>query len=233
MTSSSHDDFTPALGRHAFTADYDRIIALMTRERHWRAPMLAELAPREGQTIVDIGSGTGTFALLIKQAAPSARVIALDPDPQVRAIAERKAQVANIHIEFVTGMGDTDVSAWVGVSAWAGGDEEALGADAVVSSLVLHQCPMDAKRAILANAHAMLRRGGRLLICDYGKQRGLLMRLAFNLVRQTDGYTNTKANKDGVIPGMIANAGFERVEELKITMTPTGSISLYSAWKPD
>jgi hypothetical protein len=33
-------------------------------------------------------------------------------------------------------------------------------------------------------------------------------------------------------PTVLANAGFERVEELKITQSPTGSISLYSSWKP-
>jgi len=48
-----------------------------------------------------------------------------------------------------------------------------------------------------------------------------------------DGYEDTKANKDGRIPEMIRAAGFKAVEELKVTSTPTGSISLYSGRKPN
>jgi len=57
-------------------------------------------------------------------------------------------------------------------------------ADTVVSSLVLHQCPMQTKRAIFASMFAVLRSGGRLVIADYGRQRSTLMRLAFRIVQQ-------------------------------------------------
>jgi len=48
-----------------------------------------------------------------------------------------------------------------------------------------------------------------------------------------DGYEDTKANKDGRLPEIISKAGFQAVEELKMTHTPTGSISLYSGRKPN
>lgn len=180
--------------------------------------MLTELAPTPHQTIVDLGSGTGSFAILVKDAEPTSRVIAVDPDPEVRAIAEGKA--GDRQIEFITAMGDAHVSSFPEGTA-----------DVVTCSLVLHQCPMDAKMGILKNAHHLLKPGGRLLISDYGEQRSLLMHLLFKQVRMIDGYENTKPNKDGMIPLFMADAGFERVEELKVTQTPTGSISLYSGWK--
>jgi ubiquinone/menaquinone biosynthesis C-methylase UbiE len=220
MTDQHHTAFTPALGSHQFTAYYDRVIAIFTRERRWRMPMLAELAPRDGETIVDIGSGTGTFALMVKQAAPGVRLVAVDPDPVVRDIAEAKASAANTTIEFVTAMGGASIDGL-----------EQGSVDKVVNSLVLHQCPIPAKKEILANALRLLKPGGRLLISDFGAQSTWLMRLLFNLVRIADGYEDTKANKDGRIPQLITEAGFERVQELRITPTLTGSISLYSAWK--
>jgi len=183
-------------------------------------PMLVELAPRDGETIVDLGSGTGTFAVMVMQAAPALRLVAVDPDPVVREIAEAKARRANALIEFVTAMGDASIDGL-----------EPGSVDKVVNSLVLHQCPITAKKEILANAFRLLKPGGRLLISDFGAQRTWLMRLLFNLVRIADGYEDTRANKDGRIPQFITEAGFERVQELRITPTLTGSISLYSAWK--
>lgn len=221
MTQPPPDAFTPALGHPELTHQYDRVIAVMTRERRWRARLLHALAPAAGDTIVDIGSGTGTMALLVKQAAPAARVVAVDPDPDVRTIAEAKAVAAGVEIEFSTAMGDaTHLPIGPGQ------------ADKVMSSLVLHQCSPQAKAGILANAIMLLRVGGRLLIADYGLQRTLLMDMLFRQVRALDGFENTRPNKNGEIPAMIAAAGFDGVEELSVTQTPTGSISLYSAWKP-
>jgi hypothetical protein len=39
-------DFVPALGRAELTADYDRVIAVMTRERRWRTALLDLIAPK-------------------------------------------------------------------------------------------------------------------------------------------------------------------------------------------
>jgi len=220
MTDDTPPTFTPALGRSDLTSQYDKVIAVMTRERRWRARLLSALCPQPAETIVDIGAGTGSMAILIKQAVPDARVVAIDPDPEVLAIAKAKAKSAEVEVEFINSMSTSTV--------------DILGpgtSDKVISSLVLHQCSPEAKGSILANAFQLLRQGGRLLIADYGLQRTLLMDLLFRQVRALDGYENTRPNKGGEIPAMIAAAGFAQVEELNVTPTPTGSISLYSAWK--
>ena len=95
----------------------------------------------------------------------------------------------------------------------------------VLTSLVLHQCPIPVKKSILANAFRLLKPGGMLLIADYGRQRSVFMKLAFNLVRLTDGFDDTRANKDGRLPDFMLNAGFSNVQERSVTLTPTGSIS--------
>lgn len=220
MPNPETTPFTPALGRSELTSQYDRVIAVMTRERKWRALLLSALVPRDGEVIVDLGAGTGSMAILVKQASPGARVVAVDPDPEVQAVARAKVTSVGVEIEFVTALGDAPVLPDGTV-------------DKVISSLVLHQCPAAAKTGILANAYRLLRPSGRLLIADYGLQRTLLMDLLFRQVRTLDGFENTRANKNGEIPAMISAAGFERVEELSVTQTPTGSISLYSAFKPN
>ncbi len=148
---ASPAEFTPALGHHSLTGLYDAAIALMTRERVWRSALLAQLAPREGETIVDVGCGTGTLVTLIKAAAPGADVIGIDPDPEVLDRARAKALCRGADVDFLPGLA-CDVSDLIGQQR----------ADKVVSSLVFHQVPIDGKRAGLASIHAALRPGGEL-----------------------------------------------------------------------
>ena len=57
------------------------------RLQRWRSDLLRFAEPRPGERIVDIGCGTGTFAIALKQAAPESIVLAVDPDPAVLEIA--------------------------------------------------------------------------------------------------------------------------------------------------
>lgn len=101
--------------------------------------------------------------------------------------------------------------------------------DKVVSSLVLHQCPLGTKAGILAAMHGVLRPGGLMAIADYGRQRSLLMRLLFRQVQMLDRFENTQPNADGVLPKLMAEVRFQGVEEKQVVPTPTGLISLYTA----
>lgn len=217
----TNKDFVPALGRAELTQDYDRVIAVMTRERRWRSALLDAIGPRPGETIVDFGCGTGSMAILLKRAQPSARVIGIDPDPEVLLIGQTKAAAGGVSIEFVSGMGD-DASGLIGSNV----------ADVVLSSLVLHQCPLEVKQRILADMFTVGKPGARLCIADYGLQRTLLMQMLFRQVRMLDGFENTRPNKDGVLPTLIAEAEFASVRETRVIQTPTGSISVYCAAKP-
>lgn len=213
-------EFVPALGRAELTGGYDRVVAVMTRERRWRAELLDRVAPAAGETIIDIGCGTGTFAIMLKKACPRARIVGIDPDPRVLEIARAKATAAGVEVEWAQHMGD-ELGMAIADS----------GADKATSSLVLHQCPMEMKRAILASIFSVLRGGGGLFIADYGHQRTLLMRMLFRQVQQLDGYENTQPNADGILPVLIAEEGFTEVSEVKVITTPTGSISIFTGRK--
>ena len=212
--------FVPALGRPAWTGAYDRVIAAMTRERRWRAGLLALVAPGPGDVIVDVGCGTGSFAIMVKRSCPAARVVGVDPDEAVLAVARRKAQAAAVAIEWRRAMGD-ELPAVLG----------AARATAAVTSLVLHQCALPEKRAILAAMYGALGSGGRLCVADYGAQRTFLMRLLFRPVQWLDGVANTQPTADGVLPALIAEAGFAAVSEHATVQTATGAIALYSGRK--
>ena len=216
--SDAHRDFVPALGKSGSLDRYDAAIALMTREKRWRSDLLRFAEPRPGERIVDIGCGTGTFAIALKQAAPQSIVLAVDPDPAVLEIARAKAEVADTEIRWFEAMGDE-----------LDGIDALRQCDKIVSSLVLHQCPMAVKEAIAAQMFRLLRPGGTLFIADYGEQRSLLMRMLFRQIQLLDGFEYTEPNAKGCVPGILKAAGFEAVEEMKVIPTPTGSISIYRA----
>ena len=207
--------YTPPLGT-GDTADYDRAIRRWTREMRWRQAMLAALEPAPGETIADVGCGTGSFVVMLKSAAPASTVIGIDPDDEALAIARRKAADAGVEIEWRKGFA-RDVTG---------------PADAVVASLVFHQMPLVEKRAGMAAIYAALRPGGRVLIADYGRQRGL-MRLLFRLtIQRLDGVEDTQPNADGILPDLIREAGFEKVREVDRIHTITGSITLLEGLRP-
>lgn len=218
---ASSPDFTPALGHRSLTGLYGAAIALMTRERIWRSDLLAQLGPRDGETIVDVGCGTGTLATLIKAAAPGADLVGVDPDPEVLDRARTKARRRGTGVDFRQGFAG-DVADLIGRDR----------ADKVVSSLVFHQAPIAGKREGFAAIHAALRPGGEPHIADYGWQRTPAMRLLFRQIQALDGVENTRLNAAGGLPDLIAEAGFVGVEERAVIATATGSISLYRAEKP-
>jgi len=209
--------FTPALGHTALSGLYDPAIALLTREPLWRSRLLEQVAPSPGETIIDLGCGTGSLTLAMARRAPEARIIGLDPDADILARAAAKADREGGTVRFVQGFA-RDAATLLG---------EGL-ANKVVSSLVFHQLPMAEKRAGLAASRRALRLGGTLHVADYGRQTGV-MRLLFRLVQSLAGYENTQPNADGVLPTLMAEAGFTQVQVLDVIPTATGSISLYRA----
>lgn len=214
MSADVH--YTPPLGSGK-TADYDKAIRRWTRELLWRRAMLTALAPQSGEAILDVGCGTGSFALMVKHAAPGAFVTGLDPDAEALDIARAKAEDALLDIAFQRGFAR---------------DAKPGSADAVSSSLMFHQMPVAEKVASLGAMWNALRPGGRLVVADYGRQRGLMRVLFRQTVQRLDGIEDTQPNADGILPRLIEAAGFTDVLQPFAVNTMTGTISLFTARKP-
>lgn len=210
--------YVPALGDRRLSPFYDTTIALMTCERTWRRAFIKQIAPEPRDVILDVGCGTGTLAIMLAKACPGASVYAIDPDPDILSRAELKARSAGVLVHFAKGYAQETAGAGVRPNK-------------IVTSLVLHQVPPAGKRSSLLSAFAALRSGGELHVADYGEQKSPLMRLAFRQVQALDGYANTQPNADGILPALMAEAGFSGIETTQIIPTPTGAISLYRAYR--
>ena len=206
--------FTPALGYASLTPLYDFVIRLLTREQHWRAQLLKQVAPKSGEAILDVGCGTGTFALELKRRAPEARVFGIDPDPAALSRAAAKSEAAGLRIEWLRGFAHE-------VADFAG------DFDKVVSSLVFHQVPMQEKSAGLAAMLTTIRPGGEIHIADYACQHTSLMRQLFRVIQVLDGRTNTQLNADGAVERILSDLNGSPVLPEEVVRTPTGAISLF------
>ena len=218
MMETAH---TPPLGFAALTPLYDRAVRLMTREASWRTRLIERIAPRKGDIVLDVGSGTGSLAIALTAAAPGCRVRGVDPDYAAVELARKKAALAGSSATFEHGTFSIPATHIDGA------------VDKITCSLVLHQVPLAEKRRLLRAIFVRLRPGGQLFIADYGLQPTFVMRLAFRLtVQMLDGKSDTQPNADGILPPLIAEAGFVGMTLLDCFDTATGRIDIIRAEKP-
>jgi ubiquinone/menaquinone biosynthesis C-methylase UbiE len=119
-----------------------------------RSTALELAAPRAGQVVLDVGCGTGSLTILIKQVHPTVEVVGLDPDPRALARADRKAKRATLDIRLDRGFAD------------ALPYSDAFF-DRVYSSFVYHHLGRGEKEAMLLEARRVLKPGGLLCLLDF------------------------------------------------------------------
>jgi ubiquinone/menaquinone biosynthesis C-methylase UbiE len=185
-------------------------------ERRFKRDLIARARLAPGQRVLDLGAGTGTLAILIKQGQPDVQIIGLDGDPKILAIAREKASRAGADIPF--DLGDATALLY---------PDESF--DRVVSSLVFSLLSREGKRLAAREAYRVLRGGGELLIADFGPPHTRWGRLLAPLMRR---FERTADNLGGVLPVLFREAGFENVGEVARFATAFGTLAILRGRKP-
>ena len=211
--------YVPALGYAWLTGAYDRVVRWTTRERRFKADLIAQAQVDAGQRVLDVGCGTGTLAIWLKQTHAGAEVTGIDGDPAMLAKAEGKARESAAAVRFDQGL---SYELPYPVARF----------DRVVSSLFFHHLSAVGKRATLREIFRVLKSGGELHVADWGRAQNPVMRAAFVFIQLLDGFANTRENVAGGLPELFREAGFEDVVHRQNMATVFGTMALYSARKP-
>jgi ubiquinone/menaquinone biosynthesis C-methylase UbiE len=209
--------YVPALGFHWLTRFYDPLLSLTLREKTLKGRLIEEAGISPGHDVLDVGCGTGTLAILVKEREPAARVVGLDGDPAVLAIAKRKIAAAGVEVTLREGLADSQ-------ELFA-----PASFDRILTSFVLHHLTQEERRAALAAMRRWLRPGGRLHVLDFGAQGHSPHALVARALGRLHGGERLADNLAGRLPERLVEAGFSGVRETGCAFTPFGSVSFYGA----
>lgn len=210
--------YLPALRFHWLTGWYDPVVRWTTREAAFKMELVRQTRLQPGQRVLDLGCGTGTLVIALKQAEPAAEVIGLDGDPAMLNRARTKANRAGVQINFDEGWSDAL-------------PYPAESFDCVVSSLFFHHLTRAAKQRTLAEVQRVLKPGGALYVADWGAPYNALMRLASYGITFLDGALTTADNINGLLPSLLASAGLLEVQEGQHFNTCFGTLRLHWGYK--
>jgi len=216
QATSAEPKYIPAARWRAFSRLYDPVLALTMRERRFRAAMRERVSGSlpNGGSVLDVGCGTGTFAIGFASRRPDARVTGIDGDKEILARARAKEGAGAV--EWRQGLaGELPLP-----------DESA---DVATMSLVLHHLLPEQKRVALAEVKRVLKPGGSFHLADWGSPHDPLMSAVFFVSQAIDGFERTADHRAGLLPTLLAGAGFDEVERYGRLRTMGGSLDLLVA----
>jgi ubiquinone/menaquinone biosynthesis C-methylase UbiE len=155
-----NDAKIPPRGRpRSFPAVVRPLAKLMGIDQIRRAVLdRAEL--QRGQRVLDVGCGTGSLLLTIKQCHPDVDVVGLDPDPKALARARRKFERRHLDVQLDRGF----------ANALSYGD---ASFDRVFSSFMYHHLDAQQQKAMLSEVRRVSKPGGRFEFVDFaGREHG-------------------------------------------------------------
>ena len=212
MSTTTQREYLPAAGRDWLLPLYDPITRLFGMDDA-RAILLEQAQLQPGQSVLDVGCGTGTLAVQIKRADPSIEVIGVDPDPKALARARRKASRAGVSVRFDHSFADTL-------------PHPAARFDRVFSSMMFHHLSRDDQPRMLREARRVLKPAGRLELLDFASPdahaHGVLSRLIH-------AHHQLAGNSLERITALMSDAGFTGARVTRVQHRMFGRLGFFEA----
>lgn len=201
MTDQTSVATNPAIG-------YEQAVPFLFAP--WAERLIQFAAPRPGERVLDVGTGTGIVARLVAPiVGPTGSVTALDLNPNMLAVAREVAE--RTHIEI----------------AWHEGRSEALPFPDDSFDLVLCQFALmffSDRRAALAEMHRVLSHDGRLALNVWqGIERHPFWQALHDAMERRAGVSGVQdifaLGDAGELRALLSSAGFRQIEIEHVSMT--------------
>jgi ubiquinone/menaquinone biosynthesis C-methylase UbiE len=147
-------------GTIRWAARYDLLLTIITlgREGALRERMLDLARVKTGESVLDVGCGTGTLAIAAKRRVGAAGAVhGIDASPEMIARARKKTNRANVSVTFDVALAESlpfpDARF-----------------DVVLSTVMLHHLRRAVREQCLREIRRVLKPGGRVLVVDFGKR---------------------------------------------------------------
>ena len=178
----------------AITYDPVTAIASLPNETEIRQHLINTINGQP-KKILDLGCGTGSTTLMLKQAFTQASIIGLDLSPYMLVVADYKAQQVGLNIDWQHGLAEDT------------GLEEA-SFDLVTASFLLHETPPKVSQLILQECFRVVKPGGQLIILDGNQKR--LRHASWLIQLFQEPYSKVYAAES--VENWMKVAGFEAVQ---------------------
>lgn len=179
---------------------YDRVTAIASppHEGYVRQQLINAIADKP-QRILDLGCGTGSSTILLKQAFPEAEVVGIELSPWILAVAHRRAAQAGVALDLRHGLAEA-----TGL--------ETGSFDLVTASFLFHEMPPARSQQVITEAQRLLKPGGQLLVLDGSQTKLRRMHWLIDLFREP--YSKVYAAEQTA--DWLEEAGFEAVAERSV-----------------
>src|SRR5262245_780558 len=174
---------------------YDLLVWALTlgRERTFREQTLDLARLAEGESVLDVGCGTGTLAIAAKYRVGNlGKVTGVDASPEMIGRAQKKARKKGFAVHFQTAAAESPPF-------------QDAAFDVVLSTVMLDQLPDDARAMCISEMRRVVRPGGHLLVIEFGGAAAQRKSLAGRL------HAHAHFDLTQVIP-VVHQAGFAQVE---------------------
>jgi ubiquinone/menaquinone biosynthesis C-methylase UbiE len=191
--------YLPAAGHDLFLPIYDFMARLLGAD-HARHALLEQAYLQSGDRVLDIGCGTGTFAVALKQRFPAVEVVGLDPDQKALARARQKAKRAGVLARFDEGFADAP-------------EYPAGSFDVVFSSFMFHHLEAKNRGKTLREVHRVLKPAGTFYLLDFEVSGAGAGHGFFRMFHSSE---RLQDNSVGRILSLMREAGFSDAKKIMI-----------------